>query len=30
MVFDVYEKVSYAILLTANRPLQTFDVAKNP
>lgn len=30
MVFDVYEKVSYAIILKATRPLQTFDVVKNP
>lgn len=30
MVFEAYEKVSYAIILRATRPLQTFDLVKNP
>lgn len=30
MVFEAYEKVSYAIILRATRPLQVFDVVKNP
>jgi hypothetical protein len=30
MVFESYEKVSYAIILRATRPLQVFDVVKNP
>ncbi len=30
MVFEAYEKVSYAIILRATRPLQIFDVVKNP
>jgi hypothetical protein len=30
MVFEAYEKVSYAIILRATRPLKTFDLVKNP
>ena len=30
MVFEAYEKVSYAIILKTSRPLQVFDVVKNP
>jgi hypothetical protein len=30
MVFESYEKVSYAIILTATRPLEVFDLVKNP
>jgi hypothetical protein len=30
MVFEAYEKVSYAIILKTSRPLSVFDVVKNP
>jgi hypothetical protein len=30
MVFEAYEKVSYAIILKTSRPLQVLDVVKNP
>ena len=30
MVFESYEKVSYAIILRATRPLEIFDLIKNP
>lgn len=30
MVFEAYEKVSFAIILKTSRPLQVFDVVKNP
>ncbi|MEZ5570637.1 MAG: LysM domain-containing protein [Halioglobus sp.] len=30
MVFESYEKVSYAIILKTTRPLKVFDVVKNP
>jgi len=30
MVFEAYEKVSYAIILKTTRPLAVFDVVKNP
>jgi nucleoid-associated protein YgaU len=30
LIFEAYEKVSYAIILKATRPLKTFDLVKNP
>jgi hypothetical protein len=30
MVFEAYEKVSYALILKTTRPLKVFDVVKNP
>ena len=30
MVFESYEKVSYAIILKTTRPLRIFDLVKNP
>jgi hypothetical protein len=30
MVFEAYEKVSFAIILKTSRPLKVFDVVKNP
>jgi hypothetical protein len=30
MVFEAFEKVSYAIILKTSRPLRVFDVVKNP
>ena len=30
LVFESYEKVSYAIVLKTTRPLQIFDKVKNP
>jgi hypothetical protein len=30
MVFETFEKASYAIVLKANRPLKVMDKVKNP
>ncbi len=30
MVFETFEKASYALVLKANRPLKTLDKVKNP
>jgi hypothetical protein len=30
MVFEVFEKASYALVLRANRPLKVMDRVKNP
>ena len=30
MVFESFEKVSYAIILKTSRPLKVFDIVKNP
>ena len=30
MVYESFEKVSYAIVLRTSRPLQVYDLVKNP